>query len=247
MPEPRLRHAEKYPPPYELNSFPDEFAHAVGKEILALYATQQRASLEGPDWERIFAAAINGEWKPSNVGLDDIQLRNCAWGAKTVKNSDPFQTNRLRLISGRNNPEYSFKEIAKTPAGIGRQVLDIWNARVSELRARFRHLRSVVLIKPSNMEVAFLDFAVFEFETVRYMPEDFSWSKNKNDNYIAVETKSGMHRFTWQRHGSQFTILEDVPKERLCLRLHHPPMISSAEVLKSISFKPDWIQVWKPK
>jgi hypothetical protein len=49
-------------------------------------ATKGRPSLEGEEWEKIFASSIGAEWKPSNIGLDDVVLGNTAWGAKTVKN-----------------------------------------------------------------------------------------------------------------------------------------------------------------
>jgi hypothetical protein len=64
-------------------------------------------ALEGSEWERIFAKAIDAEWKPSNVGLDDIIKGAFAWGAKTVKSNVPHQATSVRLIPGRNNPEYS--------------------------------------------------------------------------------------------------------------------------------------------
>jgi hypothetical protein len=43
----------------------------------------------------------------------------CSWGAKSVISSRPFTQRTVRLISGRNNPEFSFGEIDKDDDGIG--------------------------------------------------------------------------------------------------------------------------------
>jgi hypothetical protein len=64
----------------------------------------------GEDWEEIFARLVGAKWTPSNVGLDDVIYQQCAWGCKTVKNAHPAKTKRVRLISGRNSPAYSFDD-----------------------------------------------------------------------------------------------------------------------------------------
>lgn len=81
---PRLRTVEKYKPPYPLNKFPKDFAVNLGRELVYLLASRGTARLEGQDWEEIFARLVGAQWKPSNVGLDDIVLQQTAWGAKTV-------------------------------------------------------------------------------------------------------------------------------------------------------------------
>lgn len=85
MEKPKLRTVEKYKPPYTLNQFPKDFALSLGREIVYFLASRGTPRLEGTDWEEIFARLIGAEWKPSNVGLDDIVLEQTAWGAKTVK------------------------------------------------------------------------------------------------------------------------------------------------------------------
>ncbi|MFN3491537.1 MAG: hypothetical protein ACK40V_04880 [Anaerolineales bacterium] len=35
-------------------------------------------SLEGSDWEQIFASCISAQWESSNVGLDDVTFGVCA-------------------------------------------------------------------------------------------------------------------------------------------------------------------------
>ena len=228
-------------PPYPLNQFPSSFAHVVGKHIIYILATKKPPSIEGPEWESIFADAISGEWKPSPVGLDDIVKGNCAWSAKSVKSSKPFTTNTVRLISGRNNPEYSFGKIEKTDNGIGKQVLDIWNARVDLIRNKYAHARTVVLIKGNDL----IQYSVFEIETLRYQPDLFEWKKNKQDNLEGFDLSTGKHRFTWQRHGSQFTVVETVPEQRLKFKVRIPPSHNINQFLNSIGFDPSWVQIIK--
>jgi hypothetical protein len=222
-----------------LNQFPSNFVHIVGKHIIYILATKSPPSLEGPEWENIFADAINGQWKPSPVGLDDIVKGNCAWSAKSVKNNKPFSVGTVRLISGRNNPEYSFHNIEDTDNGIGKQVLNIWNARVDEIRNRYAHARTVILIKGNE----FNQYSVFEIETLRYQPELFVWRRNVHNNLEGFELETGKHRFTWQRHGSQFTIVEDVPEQRLKFIVRIPPALSIDQILSSIDYDPSWIQI----
>ncbi len=241
--EPRLRTAQKIVPPYPMNDFPRPFAEAVGIELIFMLATSRHPALEGPEWERIFAKAVEAEWKPSNVGLDDIVKGAFAWGAKTVKTSDPHQARSVRLISGRNNPEYSFETIADTDEGIGRQVLDIWNGRVEGLRDKFKELRTVVLLKPNELEGERIPFSVFEFETVRYPEDRYIWRRNERNNLEGIEKDTGEHKFTWQRHGSQFTIIEKIPGRRLRFLVKKPNSIDSTKVLDLVGFDPSWIEI----
>lgn len=104
----RLRTVDKVKPSYQLNQSPADFGQKLGKEIVYLLATKSTPSLEGSEWEQIFASCIDTEWRPSNVGLGDVILGVCAWGAKTVKNPRPHRSENIRLISGRNSPSYSF-------------------------------------------------------------------------------------------------------------------------------------------
>ncbi|MEQ1667432.1 MAG: hypothetical protein ABL868_03160 [Sulfuriferula sp.] len=85
-----------------MNDFPSDVPLILAKEIVYLLATRVIPSLEGSDWEQIFARLIGARWKPSNVGLDDVVLEQTAWGAKTVKASSPGLAKKVRLISGRN-------------------------------------------------------------------------------------------------------------------------------------------------
>lgn len=146
---PKLRNVNKSKPVFSLNRFPKSFPLLLGKEIIYLLATKGKSDLEGSDWESIFADCIGADWKPSNVGLDDVVLGNTTWGAKTIKYKHPSKQKRIRLISGRNSPVYSYGEKIDTNANpklIGKLVLGIWNERVSAIREKYKHVRSIVLI-----------------------------------------------------------------------------------------------------
>lgn len=239
---PRLRTVEKYNPPYPLNRFPKEFALNLGREIVYLLASRGTARLEGPDWEEIFARLIGAKWKPSNVGLDDIILQQTAWGAKTVKNRRPLTASKIRLISGRNSPVYSFgdREISEVdPNELGEKILSIWNERVASIRKLYKHVRTVVLIKSDDL----LEVAVFEFETILYREEDYWWQWNERNNLEGFIKNSNQHIFTWQPHGSQFTIIEDVPADSLAIRIKKPPAVNRDEILKEIKFDESWIEI----
>ena len=100
MLEPKLRTVNKATAPFALNKFPTKFIETLAKEIVYMRATKSAMSLEGNEWELIFAKCIGAEWKPSNVGLDDVVLDNCCWGAKTVfgQSKDLEKQKTVRLI-----------------------------------------------------------------------------------------------------------------------------------------------------
>jgi len=239
---PRLRTVDKSLPPFALNNFPSNFPFILGREIVYLLATKGKAILEGDEWEDIFAKCIGADWKPSNVGLDDVILGNTAWGAKTVKATSPSKAVKVRLISGRNSPVYSFGETIDTnadPNAVGAHILDIWNQRVSAVRERFQTLRTVVLVKSNDLS----EVVVFEFDTIRYDPELFVWDWNKNGNLVGYETSKKAHRFTWQPHGSQFTIIEEIPAKSLIITIRKPETVNKDKILDALGFDKSWVTV----
>ncbi len=239
---PKLRTVEKYTPPYSLNQFPSGFALNLGKEIVYALATRKTDRLEGSDWEEIFAGLVGADWKPSNVGLDDVVFQQTAWGAKTVKNKKPFTVKKVRLISGRNSPVFSYgdeKVSGRPPDELGGKILEIFNERVAAIKKNYKHLRTVVLIKGAGL----LELSVFEFDTVMYDLDMYSWSWNKRGNLEGKKTKSDIHKFTWQPHGSQLTIIEDVPDNRLSIRIRQPTPLDKSQILEELQFDDSWVEV----
>jgi len=241
---PRLRTVNKSVSAYPLNKFNSDFPYILGQEIVYLLASKGRADLQGNEWEQIFALCIGADWKPSNVGLDDVVMGNTAWGAKTVKSGvkDFKNLKQVRLISGRNSPVYSYGGTIDTSADpnlIGAQVLEIWNERVSAIREKYKHLRTVVLVKSNDLS----QVAVFEFDTIRYDSElfDFVWNKNGNLEGFVKGTK--IKQFVWQPHGSQFTIIENVPEETLILKIKQPETLDKEKILDAIGFDKSWVTI----
>lgn len=243
---PKLRTVDKSLPPFALNDFPKDFAYTLGREIVYLLATKGRPVLIGDEWEAIFAKCIGAGWKVSNVGLDDVFLGNTAWGAKTVKAPKPSEAKMVRLISGRNSTIYSFGDTVDTnndPNEVGEHVLDIWNQRVSAIREKFQTLRTIVLIKSEDLT----EVAVFEFDTIRYDPELFVWQWNKKGNLEGFEKSKKVKRFTWQPHGSQFTITEDVPEKCLVINIKKPETLDKEKILQALGFDRNWITITQRK
>ena len=245
---PKLRTVTKSVSAYPLNQFNNDFPYILGQEIVYLLASKGRPDLQGDEWEQIFAKCVGADWKPSNVGLDDVVMGNTAWGAKTVKSNikDFKKLKQIRLISGRNSPVYSYGGTIDTNADpniIGEQVLEIWNERVSAIREKFKHLRTVVLVKSNDLS----QVAVFEFDTIRYDSDlyEFIWNKNGNlEGYEKeAEHKSVNKRFTWQPHGSQFTITEIVPEKTLILKIKQPEKLDKAKILDAIGFDKTWVTI----
>lgn len=239
---PKLRTVNKSIAAFPLNEFPKDFPFLLGKELIYLLASKGKAELEGSEWESIFANCIGADWKPSNVGLDDVVMGNTAWGAKTVKATKPSSQKKVRLISGRNSPIYSFGERIDTtadPNTIGSLILEIWNERVSAVREKFKNLRTIVLIKSGDLS----EVVVFEFETIRYDNELYKWEWNKNKNLVGTKKKSGEHRFTWQPHGSQFTIIEEVPRSSLVINIKQPEILDKEKILEALGFDKSWITI----
>ena len=240
--KPRLRTVDKSLPPFPLNEFSKDFPFILGKELVYLLASKAKPILEGSEWEAMFATCIGADWKPSNVGLDDVILGNTAWGAKTVKATNPATQKKVRLISGRNSPIYSFGEtidIEHDPNDVGMSVLEIWNERVSAVREKFQNLRTVVLVKSNDLT----EVVVFEFDTIRYDPELFVWEWNKNGNLRGIEKSTIEHRFTWQPHGSQFTIIEEIPQNSLLIKIKEPMPLNKQDILDTLGFDNSWVSV----
>lgn len=242
--EPKLRTVNKAQPPYKMNEFPNSFIERFGEEIAYMMATKETMSIEGNEWEQVFSFCVGADWKPSNVGLDDVVLDNCCWGAKTVLgNRNLAKQKQVRLICGRNSPIYSYGEGEITPAAdpnhIGALVLGIWNERVSGVRSVFKFVRTVVLVKGQD----YSDYLIFETDTLRYDPELFDFKWNKNGNLEGYTKDTHFHKFTWQPHGAQFTIIEEIPEERVHVRVKKPEKVDRDVILQGIGYSKDWVQI----
>ena len=98
-----------------------------------------------------------------------------------------------------------------------------------------------MLIKSEDL----LEIAVFEFDTVIFPESHFAWKWNKRKNLEGYNKRTDEHKFTWQPHGSQFTIIENIPKDRLAIRIKQPPLLNQEDILAAMNFDPSWIEIIK--
>ncbi|MES0491852.1 MAG: hypothetical protein ABUK01_17790 [Leptospirales bacterium] len=157
--------------------------------------------------------------------------------------NNPKSQKSVRLISGRNSPTYSFgqnKISDADPNKIGAMVLSIWNERVNNILINYKELRTVVLIKSDDLK----NVVVFETSTVPYPTENYRWEWNKNNNLIGFNSSSNLHKFTWQPHGSQFTIIEIVPPKSLYLEIDRPiETLDKKKILDSLGYQNSWLKI----
>ena len=226
---------------WPLGSLPRKVIIGIGRQLVHRMAVGL-SDITGDDFGTIFANAVEGVHLSSPLGVADVVLDNNAWSVKTVKANTPFNQKTVRLISGRNSPDYSLgienphTDIQAT----GKAILSIWNARVNEALNELDDLRIAVLIR--NFETK--EFVVFEETATRFAADDFRWEKNKGGNFEGYEKATNEHRFTWQPHGSQFTIKRHVPGSAVKFIINHNvPLIESDHILRLARFDENWVEI----
>ncbi len=227
---------------YPIGEIPDDIIRKIGGYFIYLLYVG-RTDITGSDWGDAFAKAINGVHLDSPVGIADVVLDKMAWSMKTVKNNNPFACRSVRLISGRCSPDYSYgidnphEDIEKT----GRAVLGIWNERVNIAQDHYSPVRTSVLIRSNDL----LSYRLFETENHRYITNNYYWEVNRNGNLIGKDKITDEICFTWQPHGSQFTIHEQVPPNAVKFTIKKPPVMSHTKILDSLGFDDRWVEIIK--
>ena len=242
MDEPRLRdsyrlHKNEHHP---LGKISDDIIRKIGEQIIYLLYTG-RSDMTGDDWGDIYAKAIDAEHLGSPLGIADVIKGRCAWSLKTVKATVPSKQQTVRLISGRCSPDYSYgienphDDIQNT----GDAVLAIFNSRVQISYKDYNPVRTLVLIRSPDL----LNFVLFESELHEFKLSDYVWEENVQSNFIGTRKKDSVHRFSWQPHGSQFTIIEPVPENAIKFRLKKPPKLSLETALETMKFDKSWVTI----
>lgn len=242
MNHPRLRDNRRLNSfePYPLNQLPDDLIVRIGGYFTYLLYTGRR-DFSGTDWGNAFSDAVKGTHLDSPIGIADVVLGKMAWSMKTVKNANPFNAKSIRLISGRCSPDYSYgianphQDIQKT----GQAVLGIWNERINIAQDNYNPIRTSVLIRSDDL----LSFTLFEEDNHRFRTSDFIWEVNPNGNLIGIDTNTGKVKFTWQPHGSQFTIHTVVPDDAVKFTIKHPPVLTKEDILDNLEFDESWVKI----
>ncbi len=71
----------------------------------------------------------------------------------------------------------------------------------------------------------------------------FVWELNKNGNFIGKKRENNKQLFTWQPHGSQFTIHYDIPESRTRFKVKRPETLDFNETLAQIGFDDSWVTI----
>ena len=224
---------------YPLGQIPSHMICEMGKCLTYQYLVGNK-DLTGSGWGDIFAAGIGGVHLDSPLGLADVTYESQCWSTKTIKHNNPHTQEKVRVISGRCSPDYSYgiadphKDIQKT----GTAVLSIYNERINIAKDQYEPLRAVILIR--NFET--FKFALFEHDVYRYATSEYEWRPNRNGNLEGFDSTS-KHRFTWQPHGSQFTVLYDVPSSVTKFSVKQPPILDFQKTLDQVGFDDSWVTI----
>ena len=224
---------------YPLGQIPPNMICKIGKCFTYQYLVGSK-DLTGSMWGDVFAIGIGGTHLDSPLGLADVIYENQCWSTKTVKHNNPHAQGKVRVISGRCSPDYSYgitdphEDIQKT----GTSVLSIYNERINIAKDKYEPLRAVVLIR--NFET--LEFALFEHDVYRYVTSEYEWRSNKNGNLEGFDA-TNRHCFTWQPHGAQFTVLYDVPTSVIKFSVKQPPVLDFQKTLDQVGFDESWVTI----
>lgn len=240
--EPRLRGTSgSQSGPWPIGQIPEHVVKRIGKRIVLQLALGKK-DIPGDEFSEIFADAVDGIDYSSPLGLADVSFDNTGWSVKTVKAGRPFRQKKVRLISGRNSPDYSFgisdprSDLQKT----GGAVLSIWNSRLNAARREHNDVRIAVLIR--NLETR--EFVIFEEEVTRFVTDEFKWGLNRNNNLQGYRKTDDKHLFTWQPHGGQFTVIRDVPGSAICFKIDREvPLVEASHVERWIEYSDEWIAI----
>ena len=234
----KIKNHELYP----LNIFPDDLIRSIGGWLVYLVYIG-RKDISGGDWGDAFASSVNGIHLEAPVGIADVTLDKNCWSMKTVKNSNPFTAKNIRLIIGRCSPDYSYgitdphEDVQKT----GEAVLGIWNERVNIASDHYSQVRTSVLVRSNDLK----DYLLFEEETHRFRTTDYRWEVNSNGNLIGIDSHNNQ-KFTWQPHGSQFTIHTEVPQDAVKFSIKLPEKkLNKDDVLNALKFDGSWVTIIK--
>jgi len=228
--------------PWPVGECPDRVLIGIDKQLVHRLAVGH-TDITGDDFGNIFAAAVAGTHQDRPLGLADVFANGTAWSVKTVKHNAPHQAKTVRLISGRNSPDYSvgISDPRADPEATGRAVLTIWNRRVDiSLDRHCGELRLAVMLR--NMTT--LRFRLFESPAEIYPTGDYRWAFNARGNLEGFNKATKAHCFTWQPHGSQFTVIRPIPGSARTFSINRTvPLVEPQHVLRLVHYDSSWISL----
>lgn len=236
---PRLRDSHLRNRPYPLGQLPNESIYSIGRFLAYLIAVGEN-DLSGEKWEKIFSESISGSNLSRPLGLADVVKDSFSWSVKTVKNKDPHIAKSVRIISGRNNVTYSYgidnplADISLT----GEAVISIFNERIKTAKSEYKDITNAILIRSHDLT----SFTYFEKEAEIIDPKSVKWVLNKRGN-LEGRDENGIHLYTWQPNGSQFTIIYNVPDNAQKFTIRKPDSLDFDSVIDLIGFDKSWVNI----
>ena len=236
---PRLRDSHLRNRPYPLGKLPDESIYSIGRSLAYLIAVGE-SDLSGEKWEKVFSESISGRNLSRPLGLADVVKDSFSWSVKTVKNKKPHEVKTIRIISGRNNVTYSFgidnplEDVSLT----GEAVISIFNERIKTAKSEYKDITNAILIRSLDLTA----FTYFEKEAEIIDPKSVKWSLNKRGNLEGHDI-NGLHLYTWQPNGSQFTIMYNVPDDAQKFTIRKPDSLDFDSVITLIGFDKSWVSI----
>ena len=149
---PKLRDNQLASWPYKITAIPQSHIFAFAEEITQS-AYLGKSDIQGDEWGDMFARAINGAYLASPVGHVDVTKGKLAWSVKTIKDKNPHKKRTIRIISGRNSPDYSFgiKNVHDDINKTGAAVLSIWNERVNLSINSYKIIPRLSILRPDPL------------------------------------------------------------------------------------------------
>ena len=214
----------------------DDFAGCLAKEFVLRLLDKFSVKISEHEWASVFARCIGADWSSSECRWSVTRKDGIAWCAKIITNCLPHKVKHVVLeFNGFDVGNVHTEE----PNQLGEMILGVWNARIAEVRKQFATTRTVVLIKGDDLSTV----SVFEEEALRFLSEEYEWDWNQKDDLEGYVKETGVKRFTWQPHGSRFSITTNVPDNCLKIRICRPPLLDRDEVLTQLKFDPSWIEI----
>ncbi len=105
--------------------------------------------------------------------------------------------------------------------------------------SHYKSVRVNVLIRDNDMK----EFCLYEEYLEHFRISDFEWTENKNSNFEGYNKRTHEKLFTWQPHGSQFTIHSKVPEDSIKFRVKKPSLLTKELALQNIEFNSSWIEM----
>ena len=214
----------------------DDFACCLAKEFVLRLFDKFSVKISEHEWASVFARCIGADWSSSECEWSVTRQDGIAWCAKIIANCQPHKVKHVVLEFNGFDVDNVHTEEANQ---LGEMILGAWNARIAEVRKQFVTTRTVVLIKGDDLSTV----SVFEEEALKFLPEEYEWDWNQEDNLEGYVKGTGVKRFTWQPHVSRFSITTNVPDNRLKICIRRPSLVDRDEVLTQLKFDPSWIEI----